>query len=336
MGYYKVNPQITNRVQNENKKIENYFGESIGTLSYIMNSLLMSNSTYGQVKKQIKSIINEIEVEKAVMNTLGTTLQEIMKQYEKTEQRIVENYTGKSVSNPSANNLDNRAEINLEESGTSDEKDPGTMTYEEYLEYRYENATDENTKKVYKKFLDNIKIKDDDYDGTAHYNNFWNHIKYNQEDDSTNVRGVGCTYYHEVGHLIDDQSDWFGQTSTDGSYDFYEKLNNDVNNYVNTIMEEKGYTDINDAYDDLSTWLNDDGNMKNGVSDLVNGLTDGEACGGWSHSDDYYNESSIAHEAFAHFFEAGMSADPTKLEYVKEIFPTAYEEFQKMLEDELD
>lgn len=336
MSYYKVNTQISNRIQNENKQIVNYFGESTDTLNYIMNSLLMSNSAYGKVRNQIKTLISEMEKEQTVMKALGTTLQEIMNQYGSIEQKIADNYTSKSI-NKKQRELDN-SNKNKAENGNEDteEKDPSTMNYEEYLEYRYENASDENTKRIYKKFLDNIRIKDDDYDDTAYYDSFWNHIKYNKDDDSTNVRGVGCTYYHEVGHLIDDQSDWFGDTSTDGSYDFYEKLSNDVDNYVNTIMEEKGYTDINDAYDDLSTWLNTDGNMKNGVSDLVNGLTNGEACGGWSHSDDYYNEDSISHEAFAHFFEAGMSADPTKLEYIKEIFPTAYEEYQSMLEDELD
>ena len=75
--------------------------------------------------------------------------------------------------------------------------------------------------------------------------------------------------------------------------------------------------------------------MKNGVSDLVNGLTDGKACGGWLHEDSYYNKNSIAKEAFAHFFEAGMSADTTKLDYIKEIFPSAYQEYQKMIQDEL-
>ncbi len=90
--------------------------------------------------------------------------------------------------------------------------DPSSMSYEEYLEYRYKNATDKATKKLYKKFQDNADIKDDDYDETAHYNGFWNHIKYNLDDDSKN-ESIGNTYYHEVGHLVDDQSDWFGDTS---------------------------------------------------------------------------------------------------------------------------
>ena len=209
------------------------------------------------------------------------------------------------------------------------------MTYEEILEYRAENAVDDNTRRMYERYLNKIKVNDDDYQGNAHYNSRKNHINYSDEDDATNERGPGNTYFHEVGHLIDDRSDWNGNTSTDGSYDFYACLQADVNNWLQRCMDENGYTDINDAYDDLSAWLWDDPNMKNGISDLVIGITSGNAGGRWSHKSDYYNSQSIPREAFAHFFEAGMCADPTKLDYIREIFPTAYEEFQQMLQDEL-
>lgn len=123
---------------------------------------------------------------------------------------------------------------------------------------------------------------------------------------------------------------------TDGSYDFYDKLNQDLNKYIEEIKEENGFSNNKDAYSYLSQWLWEDEDNKNGVSDLVNGLTDGVASGKWAHSDDYYNKKSIANEAFAHFFEAGMSADSTKVEYIKELFPSAWDEYQTMLEDELD
>ena len=49
----------------------------------------------------------------------------------------------------------------------------------------------------------------------------------------------------------------------------------------------------------------------------------------------YYSRRNTPIEAFAHFFEAGMNADPTKLNYIKEIFPSAYKEYQRMIKDEL-
>ncbi len=47
----------------------------------------------------------------------------------------------------------------------------------------------ELAKKLYEKYLNEIKIKDDDYSNTAFYFSFWNHIKYNKNDDYTNDKG---------------------------------------------------------------------------------------------------------------------------------------------------
>lgn len=208
--------------------------------------------------------------------------------------------------------------------------------YEDVLEDREKNAVDENTKKLYQKYKSKIKINSDDYDETAHYQPLKNHINYNLEEDYENERGAGSTYYHEVGHLVDDRSDCFGNTSTDARYDFYESLNKDLDSWIKNRMREKGYTDIQDAYDDLSEWLWTDPDHKSGVSDIVKGLTNGQARGRWGHDSDYYNDSSIAKEAFAHFFEAGMCSDSSKIDYIKELFPSAYNEYQKMVADELN
>lgn len=267
------------------------------------------------------------------LQSLGTVLDEIMTLYKQHETAITDHATGGSRSGSSSGISEDTAESGS--SGSSSDPTAG-MTYEEILEYRAEHAVDENTRRLYEEYLRKIRINDDNYDGTAHYNPFWNHINYDADEDAENPRGPGCTYFHEVGHLIDDRSDWNGHTSTDWSYDFYDCLQADVNNWIQACMRRNGYTDINDAYDDLSAWLWTDADMKNGISDLVNGLTDGDACGRWGHDSNYYDSSSIPHEAFAHFFEAGMAADPAKLDYIKEMFPTAYAEFQQMIQDELD
>ncbi len=209
------------------------------------------------------------------------------------------------------------------------------MTYEEALEYRRQHAVDENSRLLYERYLNRVRINDDDYEGGAHYNSFWNHINYDADDDSRNRRGIGNTYYHEVGHLIDDRSDLFGFTSNDNRYDLYGALESDLNNFLDRLMEENGLTNRDDAYDALSDWLISDPHMMNGISDIVTGLTGGRASGWWMHSQSYYNHDSIETEAFAHFFEASMRCDSIKLDYIKEIFPEAYEEYQQMIRDEL-
>lgn len=283
---------------------------------------LLSCDTLGMGYMQIQNALNgikaEIVQETKNLENLRNALENIVKLYIQAD-RVSFSFIDK-----------------VEQTSKEDEDSMDEMSYEEYLQYREENAVDENTKKLYEMYKDKIKIKDDDYQDVAHYNVFWNHIKYDKDADAGNERGVGCTYFHEVGHLVDDKSDFFGNTSTDGSYDFYDKLSEDLDNYIDDIMETNGYTNREDAYKDLNEWLLMDGNMKNGISDIVCGLTDGDASGAWAHSSDYYDDKSICREAFAHFFEAGMSDDPTKLEYIKEVFPSAYDEYQKMLEDELN
>ena len=306
-------------------------------LERISQKMSLIKSNYGRVQSRVIAkmpqmagtmnvIGRSLEQQVQIGNKFTTTLEALTISYKKNEKVILEKEQTEEVL------LMFRSKNRFK----TGRVDPYSMTYEEYLEYRYENAVDKNTKKLYKKYMDNVKIKDDSYDGTAHYNGFWNEINYDKEADSNNERGRGCTYYHEVGHLIDDQSDFNSYTSTDCSYKFYDKLEQDVNRWILQIQREQGYTDLNDVYDYMSRWLYEDADNKNGVSDLIKGLTEGQASGRWGHSDSYYSSSSIQKEAFAHFFEAGMSDDPTKLEYIRQIFPTAYEEYQRMLEDELN
>ncbi len=208
------------------------------------------------------------------------------------------------------------------------------MTYDEYLEYRAENAVDETTRRVYEKYKDkNYKEKNDQESGV--YNQWSNTINYNAEADNTNPAGRGKSYFHEFGHMVDDFSDWNDETSNDWSYDFGECLQSDFENYVDKVMTEQGYSTREEAYKYIKKWLGIDQGDKNGISDLLKGLSDGDIRGPYGHDDDYYNMSHIENEAFAHFFEAGMCTDSTKLDYIKEVFPTAYDEFHQMLVDDL-
>ncbi|MBE6922609.1 MAG: hypothetical protein E7465_05425 [Ruminococcaceae bacterium] len=299
----------------------------------VSDGLVSVQSSLDSIRREIA---RNLSIPIAVMNLMPDAIQKHINDVQKMHTalgEIIELYTQHETAA-----LDNAVNGGAGNSGNggAEPSDPTEgMTYEEILEYRAQNAVDENTRRLYEKYRDKIKIKDDDYQGTAHYNSGGNYIKYSDEDDAVNERGAGNTYFHEVGHLIDDRSDWNGDTSTDWSYDFYDCLQADVNNWLQRCMQENGYTDINDAYDALSAWLWDDPNMKNGISDLVTGLTEGNAGGRWAHDSDYYDSESIPNEAFAHFFEAGMCSDPTKLEYIREIFPTAYAEFQEMIQDEL-
>lgn len=70
------------------------------------------------------------------------------------------------------------------------------------------------------------------------------------------------------------------------------------------------------------------------ISDLFGGLTDNQCKGRSGHEIDYWKgEHALAHEAFAHFFGATATNYEIKLDVIKQTFPTAYEEFIKILNE---
>lgn len=70
---------------------------------------------------------------------------------------------------------------------------------------------------------------------------------------------------------------------------------------------------------------------------FIAGLTNKSCMGRWFHREQgYYTKESMSKEAFAHFFEAGMSNTDDKINYIKEIFPNAYNEYLKIAQDEVD
>ncbi|MBE6758559.1 MAG: hypothetical protein E7554_00525 [Ruminococcaceae bacterium] len=287
--------------------------DKIGELTTVQKALRRNSPIAGIVAKipvyRLREHIRDL-------NAVARALSAIIEQYAGTENGIISNIGGSS--------------------GGSKGKDPSQMTYLEYLDYRRENAVDPRTRELYERYLSQIVINDDDYDGTAHYSPSNGYINYDADEDSTNPRGQGTTYYHEVGHLIDDRSDGNGFTSVDGKYEFYDKMQQDYDRWVERVMHENGFSTREQANEYISDWLWEDADNKNGISDIVYGLSEGDAGGKWGHDASYYNETSTSQEAFAHFFEAGMADDSTKLDYIKEVFPSAYEEYQRMLNDELN
>lgn len=68
------------------------------------------------------------------------------------------------------------------------------------------------------------------------------------------------------------------------------------------------------------------------VSDLLEGLTQGNIKGCAGHIPDYWkNPENITSEAFAHMFEAQF--DKTRYDEMKKYFPESLEYFEKKLEE---
>ena len=225
MSYFYVDIVKMENINQELERISQKMNLIKGNYERVQSRLI---AKMPQLTGAMNAIDRGMDQQVQISNKCKTTLETIIISYKNNEKQILEKEQG----------IESLIEVSSKEQFKTSRVDPYSMTYEEYLEYRYENAVDENTKKLYKKYMKNIKIKDDSYDGTAHYDGFWNRIKYDKEADSNNERGRGCTYYHEVGHLIDDQSDFNSYTSTDRSYKFYDKLKQDIDCWMKKIQKE--------------------------------------------------------------------------------------------------
>lgn len=229
----------------------------------------------------------------------------------------------------------NRAKEWVDDRNSLDESEAfANMDYDEILTYRVQNAVNPLCVDVFRKYIDEIAIADINYDDTAYYDSVLNYIFYSQDKDAVNVRGAVTTYFHEVGHCMDDVMDFNDDVSNDSDYDFIDVLRSDFNNFVSDVQEEYGLSK-EEAYVWIDDWLDQDSDMKHSVSDLITGLSNYKIEGPWNHEEEYYSDSKIENEAFAHFFEAGMSYKPIKLQYIKEVFPNAYKMFEEMLVDRL-
>ena len=183
------------------------------------------------------------------------------------------------------------------------------MSYEEIIQYRYENAINEKCKALYEKHKNSIDVVNYNEKGVNHYNSFTNNIRLTEVNDMKNATGYASTYFHEVGHCLDDISDFNGSMSNDMSYDFYEVLKSDYEAYLNKVQEENGLT-REDAYIWVNEWLKEDEDIKSAVSDILMGLSNGKIQARWGHDLNDYNKSMIAKEAFANFLMQECHTSP--------------------------
>lgn len=187
---------------------------------------------------------------------------------------------------------------------------------------------DELHRNLYGKYELNIRIADGGYSGTPFYDSYTKGISLNYMADLHNPTGQLSTYFHEVGHMIDDVSgneeDFL---STDDKFE--RCLHEDAERYIQQTMIQE-CCERDEAYDIISDRLW--GEYYAGVSDIFGSLTDCQCQGSWGHSKEYWkqDETHITKEAFANMFEASLGPR-RKQELIEEFFPTAYCRYKELI-----
>lgn len=190
------------------------------------------------------------------------------------------------------------------------------------------DGTNHVVKDMYNEYANNIRIVDYEYQGTPFYNSISNGIKLNAMADLHNSTGNLSTYFHEVGHMMDDYAgnghDWLSSDS-----EFSKALRYDVEAYMHRIMITK-HCEKDEAYDIISEEISGDWNA--GISDIFGSITECKCQGDWGHHVKYWQSdpSKIEKEAFANMFEASIG-DEKKLSEMKRFFPRSYSRFEYII-----
>ena len=148
----------------------------------------------------------------------------------------------------------------------------------------------------------------------------------------------GAAMLHEWGHWLDQNMAKGGKTLREQMPDLGRLLEEDAVLYTRHLIKPeeviKSARDLvnlpRDIRSRIQDNLNEDKNLKNGVSDIFSGLTRDAVKGWWGHDWSYWTEGVLEKEAVAHFFEA-RAAGGRKLEILKEYFPSAYGYFENIL-----
>ncbi len=179
-----------------------------------------------------------------------------------------------------------------------------------------------------------LSVVDGDWPGGAHYyplkkGDRKKGVYYNAKADELDEKnkGKGTTFFHEIGHMLDHS--FGGNKFISSSEDFLAALNED-------LAKIKTKLDTDASWKQKFLEMIFANNSAHSISDILEGLTNGAISGKFGHMGgdvNYWNRDKyrVCNESFAHFFEASMGGGD-KLRRIKICFPSAYKEFERMLD----
>jgi len=187
----------------------------------------------------------------------------------------------------------------------------------------YKNAP-KKIAKINNMYVDKVAFVNEKCFGVAYANS--KGVAVNIAKDAVNEKGKWQTTFHEIGHMIETEAGGIAANSKV----FTDLLNIDFENLV--INYQKAYNiGIDETYDSIGKALADP--KYHSISDLIGGITNNKCVGAFGHKTEYWKKpQNLPAEAFAHFYEATVRNDTEKIKAIKEVFPNAYEEFERMVD----
>lgn len=204
-----------------------------------------------------------------------------------------------------------------------------SIRYNQAIQSRLnDEGSNPHARRLYSEYSDFIRIVDADFMGTPFYNSVSKGIKLNMMADLHNPTGNISTFFHEVGHMLDDYAGNGHAWLSDDPL-FRELLERDVEAYIHMVMVKK-HCDIEEAFEDVSEEIS--GDWCANVSDIFGSLTHCRCQGEWGHHYTYWegDPSRIQKEAFANMFESSIGC-AEKSDMMKKYFPNAYKRFEYLL-----
>jgi DNA-binding ferritin-like protein (Dps family) len=223
--------------------------------------------------------------------------------------------------------------------------------YQELLQQIYFDVPTEyeDARRLYDKYSRDLVVVDFDENSPFHSGG---ELHISTEKDLNNPRGNGTTFYHEYGHFIVYNEGWVDGSECKGDFkEFEDSLRREINAYCNGYEEyyrnegiSKGYSGArldkyieNETKNAIKLDINGSENeyyhVNNGLSDIIDGVSNDKYQPSYGHPDGYWEEnpSRVANEAFAQFFSAQMTGDTAEIEKMKELMPETYEIYTEMI-----
>lgn len=248
------------------------------------------------------------------------------------KEQLYQLYTEDLITQIGFESLSNEPTVRFGSKGEELERKNRQLAFQNEIKARIrDKSVPSHVKEIYAAVGSKCVIASDVHQGTAFYSPASGSIRFNLETDLANPCGTLSTYFHEIGHMIDFQTNSAHRLSDDKTY--ITALHADCERYLSHTEQRYGCS-REDAYYHVSQELMTNNDLYADVSDILGGLTKCRCQNLWGHSLAYweYEPARVQREAFANMYSVAFGSQE-RVDAMKKYFPSAYARFEQILEE---